>query len=53
MALGYEHDFIVSANPRDAITPNFAVKEFASGGGVFVHRELVGALQELRDNASR
>lgn len=50
MALGYEHDFIVSGNARDAITPNFAVKEFVSGGALFVHRELVGALQELRDN---
>lgn len=49
MPLTYDRDYIVSGRATDAITPNFKVKEFADGGTVFVHRELVGALQELRD----
>ena len=49
MPLKYENDFIVSGRPGDAITPNFKVKEFSEGGAIFAHRELIGALQELRD----
>lgn len=49
MALVYDNDFIVSGASGDAITPNFKVKELSEGGSIFVHRELVGALQELRD----
>lgn len=49
MALGYDRDFIVSGRAADAITPNFKVREFLAGDTLFVHRELVGALQELRD----
>lgn len=49
MALGYDRDYIVSGNARDAVTPNFTVKEFTTGTGIFVHRELAGALQELRE----
>jgi hypothetical protein len=50
MPLKYENDFIVSGRPGDAITPNFKVKEFSEGGAIFAHRELIGALQELRDS---
>lgn len=50
MALVYENDFIVSGAPGDNMTANFKVKELSQDGAIFVHRELVGALQELRDN---
>lgn len=49
MALTLDRDFIVAGSANDAITPNFKVKEFTTNGTIFVHRELVGALQELRD----
>lgn len=49
MALIYQNDYIVGGAPNDAITPNFRLKEFTSESATFVHRDLVGALQELRD----
>lgn len=49
MAIKYEDDYIVAGKPGDAITPNFRVKEFIAGGALYVHRELVGAMQELRE----
>lgn len=49
MSIRYEQDYIVGGRATDAITPNFTVREFSDGRGIHVHRELVGALQELRD----
>jgi hypothetical protein len=44
----YEEGFIVGGPKRSKLTPNFALGEFASGGLIPVHQELVGALQWLR-----
>lgn len=49
MTLRYQDDYIVAGKIGDAITPNFKVREFTSSGDLFVHRDLVGALQELRE----
>lgn len=49
MPLTYDNDFVVAGRPGDAVTPNFTVKELSEAGAIFVHRELAGALQELRD----
>ncbi|MEW8027621.1 MAG: hypothetical protein AB2792_06650 [Candidatus Thiodiazotropha sp.] len=46
-----ENDFIIGGLRDALVTPNFRLKEFyRSGGKVRVHRELVAALQILRDN---
>lgn len=49
MTLKYRDDYLIAAKPTDAITPHFKVKEFTTAEGLYVHRELVGALQELRE----
>ncbi len=44
------NDFIIGGEPNCRITPNFYLREFTNhDGGVFVHRELVAALQVLRE----
>lgn len=46
----YEDDFIIGDNPATRIVPNFRLREFAGrGGSIRIHRELVGAVQELRE----
>lgn len=46
----YDDGFIVGGNLNTRVTPNFRLREFARpNGDVHVHRELVGALQELRE----
>ncbi len=46
----YEDDFIIDGNPPTRITPHFRLREFARrGGSIYIHRELVAALQELRE----
>ena len=46
----YDDDFIVGGNLNTKVTPNFRLREFARPSGeVRVHRELVGALQGLRE----
>lgn len=49
MTITYRDDYLVGGRPQDAITPNFKVREFMTPAGLHVHRELVGALQELRE----
>ena len=50
----YDDDFIVGGNLDTRVTPNFRLREFArSNGEVRVHRELVGALQGLREAYGR
>lgn len=50
----YEDGFIIGGNPRARIAPNFELREFAGrDGSIHVHRELVGALQELREAYGR
>lgn len=49
MTITYRDDYLVGGRPHEAITPNFQVREFMTPAGVYVHRELVGALQELRE----
>ncbi|MEX2480331.1 MAG: hypothetical protein WD928_05655 [Gammaproteobacteria bacterium] len=51
MTIVYAEDFIVEGKPSEPITPNFTVREFTTGRGLYIHRELVGALQEMRDAA--
>lgn len=47
----YQDDFIVGGSPTARLTPNFRLKEFTDRRGrVFIHRELVAALQRLRDD---
>ena len=47
----YEDGFIVGGNLTTRITPNFRLREFVGrDGAVRIHRELVGALQELRES---
>jgi hypothetical protein len=46
----YDNDFIVAGSANSRLTPNFKVKEFFDRGGkIHIHRELVAALQILRD----
>ena len=49
MSLVYDHDYLVGGYGMAKVTPDFRVVEFMWRGQVRVHRELVGALQELRD----
>ncbi len=49
MTLRYDNDYIVGGRLTDAVTPHFRLREFAMNGQVRVHRELAGALQELRE----
>lgn len=52
--LRYDEDFIVGGSPSTRVTPNFRLGEFARRNGeVRIHRELVGALQELRETYGR
>ena len=46
----YENDYIVGGKPTTSVTPNFRLSEYAAANGrLFVHRELVTAVQILRD----
>lgn len=50
IGLTYERDYLVGGPLRARVTPNFMLSEFARGdGSVFVHRELVAAVQIVRD----
>ncbi len=50
MALIFEGDYIVGGQPGDRVSPNFKLVELTRRNGVVrVHRELVSALQILRD----
>lgn len=49
-SITYQDDFIVGGSANSRITPNFTLKEFRGRNGkVHVYRELVAALQILRD----
>ena len=49
-----DQDYVVGGAKRDRISPNFSVGEFMDRSGkVRVHRELVSALQVLRDRVGR
>ena len=49
-AIQYQDDFIVGGSPNARLTPNFRLREFHNRhGDVLIHRELVAALQRLRD----
>ena len=48
--VNWEGGFVVGGDDSQSLTPNFRLKEFRkSDGSVRVHRELVSALQMLRD----
>jgi hypothetical protein len=48
--LRYQDDYLVGGPARARVTPNFTLAEYAGAdGGVRVHRELVAAVQVLRD----
>ena len=48
--LKYEDDYLIGGPARSKVSPNFALSEFAGADGrVRVHRELVAAVQLLRD----
>lgn len=54
MALGiqYADDYIVGGPPGAHVTPNFTLSEYARPDGrLFVHRELVAAIQVLRNHS--
>ncbi len=45
-----DNDFITGGKAESRLTPNFRLREFArSNGKIHIHRELVAALQILRD----
>ena len=46
----FEDDFVVGGSANNRLTPNFKIKEFTdTQGKIHIHRELVAALQILRD----
>ncbi|HUR32785.1 MAG TPA: hypothetical protein VM032_03265 [Vicinamibacterales bacterium] len=50
----WDGDFVVGGDANQRLTPTFRLKEFrAADGTVRVHRELVSALQLLRDRLQR
>jgi hypothetical protein len=50
----WDGDFVIGGDGNRRLTPNFRLKEFRSADGkVLVHRELVSALQLLRDRLAR
>lgn len=52
--LQFENDYLVGGPAKAAVTPNFKVSEFADASGrIYIHRELVSALQVLRDTLGR
>lgn len=52
--LRYERDFLVGGPLRAQVTPNFSLGEYARADRrIFVHRELVAAVQSLRDALGR
>ena len=48
-AIEYDGEYIVGGRPASKVTPNFSLKEYTSGGKVFVARELVAGVQEVRE----
>lgn len=53
-AVNWDGEFVVGGEDNLRLTPAFRVKEFRDGGGAIrVHRELVSALQLLRDKLGR
>lgn len=54
MTLHYRADMLIGGRSRDRVTPNFTLGEYAAAdGSVCVHRELVAAVQMLRDALDR
>src|SRR3954468_13624274 len=52
--VNWDGDFVVGGHGNQRLTPSFRLKEFRSAGGtVRVHRELVSALQLMRDRLGR
>lgn len=53
-AVNWDGEFVVGGEDNLRLTPAFRVKEFRdAGGAVRVHRELVSALQLMRDKLAR
>jgi hypothetical protein len=49
--LKYEHDYLIGGPARARVTPNFQLSEYARADGtVRVHRELLSAVQRVRDD---
>lgn len=46
--LRYDNDYLVGGPANVWVTPNFRLSEYAGPDGLFVHRELVAAVQVLR-----
>src|SRR5436190_5749516 len=52
--VNWDGDFVVGGDGNQRLTPSFRLKEFRNAGGtVRVHRELVSALQLMRDRLGR
>src|SRR3954468_13767234 len=52
--VNWDGDFVVGGDGNQRLTPSFWLKEFRNAGGtVRVHRELVSALQLMRDRLGR
>src|SRR5262245_38200310 len=53
-SVDWDNDFVVGGDSNTRLTPAFRLKEFRrADGSVRVHRELVSALQLLRDRLGR
>lgn len=53
-SVDWQGDFVVGGDPQRRLTPNFRLRELhRADGSVKVHRELVSALQMLRDRFGR
>ncbi|WP_217424519.1 hypothetical protein [Nitrogeniibacter mangrovi] len=54
MSVRFEDDFLVAGTGRDRVTPNFTLGEYqAPDGSVRMHREILAAVQMLRDALDR
>ncbi|MBS1819332.1 MAG: hypothetical protein JSU08_15465 [Acidobacteria bacterium] len=53
-AVNWDGEFVVGGDDNVRLTPSFRLREFRdAGGAIHVHRELVSALQLLRDRLGR
>ena len=52
--LRFDNDYLVGGPARAWVTPNFLLSEYAAAdGSIYVHRELLAAVQLLRDALGR
>jgi len=54
MALQFDGDFLIGGGARDRATPNFMASEYAAAdGSIRMHREILAAVQTLRETLAR